>query len=234
MVDASLQAMTNRKPEFEQFLFRGAQVASVGMDQVELEKRSLGTVDVPDGRVYACDPLVPMDSNPLTQRLVPGQYEVILFVAVGRQHGTDTKMECNAAAALLCSRENPEHWALAAREGGPPDAAAYGVDSGTGGFMGSGAIELLVEGDDALAQVIIQALAKASGAVVTIDQGCSVAAFTSGIGDGTYDTWLGRDARGDAAIILTDFAVLNSEDYVAEAHANWAAHKAKKWWQFWK
>jgi hypothetical protein len=126
MVDTVASASPVRTPEFEQFLFGSARPAAVGMDSVQVQARSLGLLSIPDGRVFACDPFVPMDSTPLAERLAPGQY------------------------------------------------------------------------------------------------------------DGTYDTWLGRDARGEPAMILTDFDVLRSEEYVSRVHAEWAARKAKKWWQVWR
>lgn len=234
MVDPVTTVSSVRTPEFAPFLFGGQRPAAVGMDGVELERRSLGRVDIGDGRVHACDPLVPMDTAPLAQRLTPGQYEVILFVVIGTEHGAaGAKMERNCAAALLCSSETPVSWELASREGGPSDAAAYGVDSGTGGFMGSSAMGPLVDGDE-LGQAIISALDGKLGAIVSTADGISVAAFRSGIGDGTYDTWLGRDARGEPAVILTDFEMLASEEYVLRVHADWAARKARKWWRFWR
>lgn len=223
-----------RTPEFEPFLFGEQRPAAVGMVGVELERRPLGWVDIPDGRVHACDPLVPMDTTPLRQRLTPGQYEVVLFVLLGNEHGAqNATAERNGAAALICSGETPVQWELASREGGPSDAAAYGVDSGTGGFMGSRAIEQLVEGDE-LGLAVMGALERTLGAIVSLTDGVSVAAFRSGIGDGTYDTWLGRDARGVPAVILTDFEMLKSEEYVSRVHAEWAARKARRWWQFWR
>jgi Protein of unknown function (DUF4241) len=234
MVDAASTALSVRTPEFESFLFGVRRPAAVGMDGVQLERCSLGRVDIPDGRVYACDPLAPMDTRPLAQRLSPGQYEVVLFVLVGTEHGAaDAKTERNVAVAVICSGETAVSWELASREGGPSDAAAYGVDSGTGGFMGSRAIEQLVEGE-VLGLAVKGALDGTLGAVVSIADGVSVAAVHSGMGDGTYDTWLGRDAQGQAAVILTDFDVLKSEEYVSRVHAEWAARKARKWWQLWR
>ena len=221
-------------PDFDRFLFRAVAPAVVGMDGATIERRSLGLVDIPDGRVYACDPLVPTDSSPLTHRLRPGQYEVVLFVVVGERHGVAEAETCNAAAALVCSTATPERWTSAAREGLPADACAYAVDSGTGAFLGTPALELLVEADDAVGQAIIKALEETASALVSIRSGVSVAAFKSGVGDGVYDTWLGLSADGEVALILTDFDVLRSEDYVAGVHAEWATRKSKSWWQFWK
>ncbi|MGC4094990.1 MAG: DUF4241 domain-containing protein [Polyangiaceae bacterium] len=222
-------------PDFARYLFGGVPLASVGMEGVRIERRALSTVELPDGRVHACDPLVPVDVAPLAQRLPSGDYQVVLFVIVGTRHAEpNTKMECNAAAALLCGERAPLSWELASREGGAPDAAAYGVDAGTGCFMGSRALELLVDADDSSGQRIMKALESASGAIVSLDNGSRVAVFSTGIGDGIYNTWLGRDEAGEPAMLLTDFATLDSESYVSAVHAEWAARKAKKWWQVWK
>ena len=234
MEQASTSAAADPKPDFERFLFRGAEAAAVGMDHLVIEQRALGVIDLPDGRVHACDPLVPMDTSPLAERLPPGQYEVLLFVAVGKQHGTDTLMECNVAAALVCSREAAQNWELAAREGDAPDAAAYAVDSGIGSFLGNHALQLLLGGDEEPGHTVMRGLDQRAGAIVQLGEGCAIAAFGTGTGDGVFDTWLGRDARGKPAIILTDFAVLESDEYVAAVHAKWAANAARKWWQFWK
>jgi hypothetical protein len=234
MENNSTSGAADREPDFERFLFHGAKAAAPGMDHVFVEPRALGVIDLPDGRIYACDPLVPMDTSPLAESLAPGQYEVLLFVAVGKQHGTEAEMECNAAAALVCSREAVQRWELAAREGGAPDAADYAVDSGTGSFFGSRALQLLLEGNDEPGHGIMRALAQKTGAIVDIGDGGTIAAFATGTGDGTFATWLGRDARRRPVMILTDFAVLASEEYVAAVHAQWAASEARRWWQFWK
>jgi hypothetical protein len=172
-------------PEFDRFLFRGAaDVATFESGPVRIDRRSLGRIEVPDGRVFACDPLVPMDTAALAVRLAPGSYEVVVFVAVGVELKSPSSAgERNAAAAIICTSAEPVAWELAAREVGPPDAAAYGVDSGTGAFLGSDAIKAIVEAG-AAADVILDELQRRRNAVFIIPGGAAVAAFESGIGDG--------------------------------------------------
>lgn len=88
--------------------------------------------------------------------------------------------------------------------------------------------------DEAAGNAIIGALDGSAGAVVSIAPDVTAAAFRSGIGDGVYDVWLGHAADGEVAMLLTDFGVLASEAYVAGVHAQWAARRRKRWWQFWK
>ena len=222
-------------PKFDRFLFHGApDVATIESGPVRIERRSLGRIELPDGRVFACDPLVPMDAAPLVLRLAPGSYEIVVFVAVGAEReSASSASEGNAAAAIICGSAAPVTWELAAREGEPPDAAAYGVDSGTGAFLGSDAIEAIVESDFAR-EVILEELQSRRNAVIVIPGGATVAAFVSGIGDGVYDTWIGRNLLGQPCVILTDFAILDTADYVAAARARHTERAAKKWWEFWK
>jgi hypothetical protein len=224
------------EPEFEPFLFGGADdVATVDTGPARIERRSLGFVDLPDGKLFACDPLVPLDQEPLSHRLDPGSYEVVLFVAVALERdGTAPHRERNVAAALVCSQTEPVAWQPASRDGGQADATAYGVDSGTGCFMGSRASKAIFESDEAVGNEIIAALEQTSGALVTVHGAAAVAVFRSGIGDGAYHTWWGRDANGSPALILTDFGGLASRSHVAAVRDEWAARAAKKWWEFWK
>jgi hypothetical protein len=224
------------QPAFDRFLFRGAgDVATIDTGRARIERRSLGAIDIPDGLVYACDPGVPVDDQPLAQRLAPGNYEVVLFVAVRTDFDLkNSTAERNAAAALVCSSETPERWEPASRHSVPADATAYAVDSGTGCFMGSRATQPIFEADEASGNAIMEALKEAPGAIVAFKGEAAVAVFTSGCGDGVYETWLGRDARGEVSMILTDFEILESADYVAAARAKWAIRAARKWWQFWR
>ena len=222
-------------PEFDRFLFReAADVATIEIGPARIERRSVGRVEFPDGRVYACDPLVPMDTLPLALRLEPGSYEIVVFVAVSADStSARSGNERNAAAAIICSDAAPVSWQLAAREGGPSDAAAYGVDAGTGAFMGTNAINPIVE-SGAIADRILEELQHRSSAVVDIPGGANVAVFTSGMGDGVYDTWIGRDVNERPCMILTDFDILDSADYVAAVRIRQAERAQKKWWEFWK
>ena len=224
-------------PEFDRFLFRGGDdIATVTTGRARIERRPLGSVDLPDGRVYACDPLVPMDMAPFAQRVEPGVYEAVLFVAVRTDpdvEGLFLAAERNVAAALAIGTEIPVSWRRATREGGEPDSGPYGVDSGTGCITGSRAAESLFANNEAAGAEIVETLKQVAGAVVALDGGAA-AVFGAGDGDGVYETWCGYDADGAIPMILTDFANLKSAAMVTVVHAKWAKSAAKRWWQFWK
>jgi hypothetical protein len=67
--------------------------------------------------------------------------------------------------------------------------------------MGSRAAQPSCEADKATSKAIMKALSEASGASVALQGGVAIAVFTTGYGDRSYDTWLGRDARGEIAMI---------------------------------
>jgi hypothetical protein len=222
-------------PDCDRFLFRGAlDAATVESGPVRIERRALGRIELPDGRIFACDPLVPMETASLALRLAPGSYEVVVFTAVGSEQERETPArQRTAAAAIICGTANPVTWELAAREGGAPDAAAYGVDSGTGAFLGSDAIDAIVESGPA-ADAILEELKGCRNAVIAIPGGAVVAVFESGDGDGVYNTWVGRDQLGQPCMVLTDFEILDTSDHVAAVKTHQAERAAKKWWEFWK
>jgi hypothetical protein len=167
-------------------------------------------------------------------RLAPGSYEVMVFTAVASEEERGTPAsERTTAAAIICGTANPVSWELAAREGGAPDAAAYGVDSGTGAFLGSDAIEAIVESGPA-ADAILEELKGCRNAVIALPGGAVVAVFESGNGDGVYNTWIGRDQLGQPCMVLTDFEILDTSDHVAAVKTHQAERAAKKWWEFWK
>src|SRR5262249_54017346 len=119
-----------------------------------------------------------------------------------------------------------------------PDTGPYGVDSGTGCLMGSSAAKRLFVDDQARATVFDRLKevgnVVAWGSTVTFEDGATVAAFSTGMGDGIYDSWWGYDANDKVSMLVTDFDVLMSAAEVSEVHAQWAKRATKRWWELWK
>jgi hypothetical protein len=219
----------------------GTVVATLSTGRARMERRVLGVVDVPDGKVFACDPLVPMESRSFAHSVPPGAYEAVLFVAVRAEGQAESLCaEVNAAAALVFSADQPVRWERALREGAnaEEDSGAYGVDAGTGCLMGSRAAERIFTETDAHptpGEIILAALSAAKGGVVVdVPDEAAVAAFMTGDGDGVYESWWGWSAQGLPTILVTDFAILEPPAHVDAVHARWAKARAKKWWEIWK
>ncbi|AWW37362.1 MULTISPECIES: DUF4241 domain-containing protein [Streptomyces] len=182
-----------------------------------------GELDLPTGQVVACDPFVYLgsgDVEPFTATVAPGRYRVEAAVATLGEPGepeSDDPHRRVAAARLVIRDEPATTWELALLPG--QDLAeleddeffGYGVDAGTGCFYDAAAEKGFpeTEGDegplwDAFQDSDWSAVVHL---VTSPDTGNTVAAFTSGWGDGAYPTWIGRTASGEITCFLTDFFV---------------------------
>ena len=77
---------TNRS-QVDQPLGDGATITALGYEIV-LRRRAVGTLELPTGRLVACDPLDHPDTEPFAYKVTPGSYPVKLVVdgAADRQH----------------------------------------------------------------------------------------------------------------------------------------------------
>ncbi len=175
----------------------------------------LGSIDLPDGRLVACDPYVAdAQEQPFSTRLRPGSHDV--FVArstVGPGH------ERNAAAIILSTGAVVRRWEMAvtaAADIGTLESGdsyfGYGVDAGTGCFASPEAqraatATLGADGgmlEDALSLALLSAPLEAVVAAPSAGEP-SLAVFQTGWGDGYYPTWLGIDEAGEVSVVVTDF-----------------------------
>ena len=194
-----------------------------------VEVRNIGDLRLPTGRVIACDPIVEPDLRPFALSLPPGTWPV--GVTIAHLPGGDQRI---AAAWIRASTAPPVRWEAAriAGMGDNPDSA-YGVDSGTGGFVSPEAAASLAarvdEGfmDELTAQMESVYVHTRSWAVVPVGGtgGLNVAAFSSGFGDGAYASWWGYDEAGRIACLLTDFGIIGrAADHTIPS---------RPWWKFW-
>ena len=101
----------------------------------------------------------------------------------------------------------------------PGEFFGYGVDSGTGCFASTEAVEVLLQGDfDEYGDKVHKGMFPSddvadwkSSVDVTVDPatGTNVIGFSSGFGDGAYPSWFGLDANGEPLVLLTDFGILD-------------------------
>ncbi|MGW4513090.1 DUF4241 domain-containing protein [Streptomyces sp. NPDC004393] len=195
------------------------------------ESGTVGTIGVadggelwlPTGRVVACDPFVYLgqdDMEPFTVSVAPGRYRVDAAVATLTQPDEPPaeRPHLRVAAARLVIRDEPTAvWEPAllpgqdADELGEDEFYGYGVDAGTGCFHDAAAEGTLQEGegDEGPLWDVFEDSDWAPGphVVTAPDTGHTVAAFTSGWGDGCYPTWIGRTAAGEVTCFVTDFFV---------------------------
>ncbi|ANN14215.1 hypothetical protein SD37_00125 [Amycolatopsis orientalis] len=208
-----------RRDGFDELFRDGRQVRVTAGTRTEavVEVVGLGDLGLPSGRLTAGDPTYgssPSLLRPFLVTVPPGAYPV--SVAKVRMTTESGEVFRRVAAAKIQLRSEPVvRWELALAEGDAPkpgEVLGYGVDSGTGSFLdatavpalprlvgesGEGPLMKLFDGDPV------------GGAYLLEDGGASVAAFTSGWGDGGYPTWIGYTEKGEVARFVTDFHVVS-------------------------
>jgi hypothetical protein len=166
--------------------------ASTGVIEVE----EAGLLDVPSGQIAAYDPLI-TSREPFAFAVEPGRYPVLVSLAniegEPRRRTIAACVRFSAAAVTewkqaLLADENP-------RDLAPREMFGYGVDSGTGCF--------------ADAEVNPQDLDEPEPIEEYMQVTPGLIAFTTGWGDGNYATFLGLDAEGKPAMLVTDFGLVS-------------------------
>ncbi|MFD5560436.1 DUF4241 domain-containing protein [Kitasatospora griseola] len=175
---------------------------------------------LPTGRLVACDPVAGLvdENEPFLAVVPPGSYPVTLAVVeVRNAYGPGSSDTRIAAARLRIVEQAAVRWQLALSEGqdeerlGPDDFFGYGVDAGTGCFLDASAVGPIGELVEQDADPVIDAIhdARHRPAVVTDPgTGHTMAAFTTGWGDGHYPTWVGRAADGRVVGFVSEFFVV--------------------------
>ncbi len=190
-----------------------------------IEVRTVAQLYVPSGRIIACDPLVPMDTQPFTTVVPVGTHPV--EIAIARFPNEDERI---AAARVRFSNEAPAQWLMALREGQNPatlkedESFGYGVDAGMGCFMDA---ESWVIYDQRLEEDSQNPNASYYDDVIAKEVAVNykhtrdwtdhhpragdphnVVMFSSGFGDGIYSSYFGmRDGR--PICLLTEFLYRN-------------------------
>ncbi|MET7681682.1 DUF4241 domain-containing protein [Streptomyces sp. NPDC005423] len=185
-----------------------------------------GQLWLPTGQIIACDPFLCLgqgEAEPFTATVEPGRYRVEAAVATLTEPGEPPSGEphLRVAAARLVIRDEPATgWELALQPGqdladlDADEFYGYGVDAGTGAFYDAAADNSFPDcaGDEGPLWDAFEQSAWSPGPhlITAPGTGHQLAAFTSGWGDGTYPTWIGRSASGGITCFVTDFFVAPS------------------------
>jgi hypothetical protein len=220
-------------PEFWKAFRDGERFCTSFLGEFRIERREIGQLVVPTGRLVACDPLVFPETRPFRKRVPAGRYPVVLSIAhialAQGEGGVDQRIAC----AMLClSRRVPRRWQMAVQTGQPLRALkrdefyGYPVDSGTGCFMDLNAARVLDKRMSKDPDYFWQLLAATEPVYVHTrewadfplepDTGLNVVFFSSGFGDGIYPSYWGYDRAGGLACLVTDFRVLTRENAFEE------------------
>jgi hypothetical protein len=202
-----------------------------------LTELAAGRIELPSGRVIACDPLVSMESaRPFTRAVPEGRHPVTLGLLEGEV----------ALASVRFGRPTVARWEIARCAGDSDEGTpGYGVDSGTGCFADAQAAAVYVGGERARYQRVTQRLRdegvdpddplawheafeekladdgpdplggvsasiqkkRFASVVLDAESGGTLVAYSTGVGDGVYASYWGLDAKGRPMMLVTDFGL---------------------------
>lgn len=152
----------------------------------------LGLIPIPSGEVRVCDAGTLF--KPVRVAVPPGRY----LARVLRDRSGD-----NVAASLVVGGREPVAW---------DEVGGYGVDAGMAGFFDGKLVEAL-DGhrweasiyDDLISRYLDPAEREGRAGALVPFQDAAFSACRSGQGDGWYGVFVGRDAQGEVAVIVTGF-----------------------------
>jgi hypothetical protein len=193
---------------------------AIGQDVV-----TVGRLHLPSGRVVACDPYFCADATPFTREVPPGDYDV----QVRRVDLEPWGPRIALARILFEPARPPVGYEAAVRDAS--DAGAYFVDSGTGSFMDEvtrqAFADVLAEyygsGDRSANYYTDVLAAEFKRSAVDPDDprdlgrwnmhrlpgsALNVAMFSTGLGDGSFESAWGVDGDGLVTSLVTDFRLL--------------------------
>ncbi|ATF13483.1 DUF4241 domain-containing protein [Brevibacillus sp. HB1.2] len=195
-----------------------------------LFRQDMGKLQVKTGKIVANDPFVMFETEPFEEVFPKGSFSVQLAIAqvqsLSKEEQTDDSLEPDervALARIAFSDKPVVSWKMAVwaesdvSQLGEGEFFGYGVDAGTGSFMDAEACALLereMEKDEMFYETLTKKMDQTykhtrSWGLINIGEGCNVAMFSTGWGDGSYASYIGYDAEGQIARLVTDFYLLN-------------------------
>ncbi|MER5932169.1 DUF4241 domain-containing protein [Streptomyces sp. NPDC002054] len=178
------------------------------------EPEHAGPLHLPTGSVLACDPCTLGDSDlPFTVTVPPGDHPLL----IARMHWEGKDWGETPAAMLRVLDKPTATWELAVQSGqdarllGTDEFFGFGVDTGTGCFLDAGGRDVLpglFEADEVERRGWENG-SRAYAAISDPDSGANLIAYHSGMGDGSYPVWIGRDADGAVTCFVADMLLLH-------------------------
>lgn len=174
----------------------------------------IGELVITSGSIVACDPLCPSDIEPFIVQVPKGSFPVHITVVHSE------KGEARIAEATInFSFRKVNEWrpALVKKQDlyySGKEISDYAVDSGIGCFMDAEVAKILLSKmeDESYRHYVIAKLLKTpihncnqANIELNPETSGNVIAFSTGFGDGFYDSQAGYDKSGKIVCIVTDF-----------------------------
>jgi hypothetical protein len=205
------------RPERLEELFTAGAERAIRDRRLRLSVHAAGSLSLPSGRLVAADPAwLSHEARPFTVTVPPGAYPVTISLATFADDPGHSRV---AAARLDVTGRAVAQWELALRDGqdlldlGYRQFFGFAVDAGMACFTDAGACRRLTEAWRALDGLVhprYRAIGDGDG-----DGDGDMVAWSSGWGDGSYPTWIGRDTTGAVACFIADMRLFPAD---SEAH----------------
>ncbi|RFZ84249.1 DUF4241 domain-containing protein [Mucilaginibacter terrenus] len=189
----------------------------------------IGDLNIPTGKIVACDPLVALNFTPFNKTVKPGVYPVKIYVAKTKESG-----ERYAVAKLEFSHKKAVKWVLALHDGentselkDPDDYFGFPVDAGLAAFfdyktgLAYGKFVKQFQQQHPKGNIYIDYLeaefkkhAKKPGDdgdwinMRVPNSDLNITMFRSGYGDGSYPAYWGMTENNEIVSLIIDFLVL--------------------------
>lgn len=184
----------------------------------EFRPKNVGDLALPSGQLVITEPLYFYDQEAIEIRLKPSTYKVVIAEALIYNDGKVVDKR-NALAKIVISSGEAESWEY---------IWTFGVDGGTGGYIDYQVMRKIIsEGKaDKFSKDLLKEFelryevpkpfhenheAYYQYVNLSFDTG-NLIAFSSGWGDGGYNSYIGYDREGKAVEILTDLGVIGWDD----------------------
>lgn len=219
--------MQLRPPEFSPMFRPGTRYRWRDGPEAVIGVADGGLLHLATGQLVACDPFwgleIERQCPPFSVTVAPGRYPVTISTVrwdQTLQPGVPPRAPGGAAAKLIIRDEPPVTWELALRPGEDPatlepgEFFGFGVDAGKGCFLDASAVAAMSRFTVTDAPENLELFRNLKeravyNLVVDREQGLNAVLFNCGMGDGTYPTWIGRTAAGDAACFIADLELLS-------------------------
>ncbi|WP_405379092.1 DUF4241 domain-containing protein [Nonlabens sp. Asnod3-A02] len=200
------------------------------VDKTPIEIVEIGNLNLPTGKIVACDGLISSNSSPFIKTVKPGRYPVKIYVAKTKQSG-----DRNAIVQIKFSHKKAIKWVMALTENeninefkDKYDYFGFPVDSGLGGLFDYQIWQeyQVFESDfyrinpnknlydDILDKEFKKEANKNNWINFYIPNSKSnITMYSSGYGDGTYPSFWGIDEKGEIVSLVIDFLVLLTPEY---------------------
>lgn len=181
------------------------------------EPIEIGTLSLHTGKLVICEPLYFYDETPVEIELIPGNYPVYISEAIISEKGKVLDKR-NAFVKIVLNSGRAVEWEY---------VWTFGADGGTGGYIDFGTVKEIVNtgASESFSNSLLKEFKEIQKIIEPFHQNYksyqsyvnlkygkgNLIAFSTGWGDGAYNSFLGKDKNGNPVEIITDLGISSWE-----------------------